>query len=100
MKEIAVIALLALTAPAHAALSDGMWYSPDKEIQVSFDGMKFTRYDAQTDTFIQCEIGGWPISSPVADGECENGETHTLEIGDGTLVFDGVTMTQTTEGLD
>jgi hypothetical protein len=100
MKKIVLAALLALTTPATAALSDGMWFSDDMKIQVAFDGLNFTRYDPALDKFIQCKIVSWPISTPTADGECENGETHKLTIGMGTLVFDGVPLTQTLEGLD
>jgi hypothetical protein len=100
MKKMVLIALLALTSPAHAALSDGVWFSPDMQIQVSFDGYNFTRYAPETDTFIQCKITDWPISSPVADAACENGEAHKLDLSGDGVVFDGVRLTQTMEGLD
>lgn len=102
MKPISLIAaLLVLTTPATAAsLSDGMWFSEDMAIQVAFDGLKFTRYNLEFDEFVQCQIVDWPISSPIAEGECEDGGKHKLEIGIGTLVFDGFPLTQTLEGLD
>ena len=100
MKRFVLLALLALTFPAHAAMSDGVWVSPDLKIQISFDGYDFTRYAPETDTFIQCRITDWPISSPIADGECDNGEKHKLDLSGDGVVFDGVELTQTMEGLD
>ena len=93
-------ALFALTTQAHAAVSDGMWFSPDKSIQISFDGLAFTRMDPATGAFVQCKIVDWPISSPTAQGSCENGERHALEIGVDYVVFDGVELQQTLEALD
>lgn len=100
MKRFALAALLALTTQANAALSDGMWFSRDLKIQISFNGYNFTRFDPASDTFIQCRISDWPISSPVADGECDNGERHKLDLSGEGVVFDGVPLTQTVEGLD
>jgi hypothetical protein len=95
-----LIALMALTAQAHAAISDGVWVSPDMQIQIAFNGYDFTRYDPETDTFIQCRITDWPISSPVAVGECDNGERHELDLSGDGIAFDGTKLTRTLEGLD
>ena len=100
MKKIVFIALLALSTSALANISIGMWHSDDMTIQVSFNGFDFTRYDPAGDAFIQCKITNWPISSPVAESECENGESHKVEIGEGSVVFDGVILRQSVEGLD
>lgn len=92
--------LILMASPAHAVVSDGMWFSPDKQIQIAFDGMAYTRFDPATGLFIRCTIDSWPISTPVAETSCENGETHSVRIEADAVVFDGIELRQTLEALD
>lgn len=98
MKTALMLALMVV--PAHAVVSDGMWFSPDKEIQIAFDGMGYTKLDMASGQFIQCKIDSWPISSPVAQTSCENGEAHSVRIEADAVVFDGIELRQTLEALD
>jgi hypothetical protein len=100
MKSMLIAILLLAATPANAALSDGMWYSVEGQIEMSFSGWDFTVYESDTDTFVPCKIVSWPLSSPIAKGECENGDNYDLEIRVDGLKVNGFEMTQTLEGMD
>jgi len=92
-----LIALLALTAPAHAVLSEGEWYGPDGT-RLIFDGMEFKKWTGkEPDYWVQCRIGDWPISSPTAQAACLDGKKHTLRISADAVVFDGMDLVHSVE---
>lgn len=100
MKKLALAALIAMSSPASAAISDGIWKSDDGEILIGFNGMGFTRYVADTDYVYDCQIVEWPVSSPVAIAECPTGDRHNVEIHMDAVIFDGVPLTQSLEAFD
>jgi hypothetical protein len=101
MKRLIFIALLALTAPAQAALSDGFWVSQEIGASFEFVGMDFYVHPFEHDYYnYKCTIVDWPISSPTARATCETGQEYTLEIRMDGLKVNGHEMTQTFEAPD
>jgi hypothetical protein len=104
MKIAGFIVAAMIATPAVAAsdtLQGGEWISNASkgatEERIQFKGLDFIRWVPERMAFVPCKVTNWPVSSPNADGVCDDGSKHTLEIGNGTLIFDGHTMTHTFE---
>ena len=96
-----LLLLIALTGPAAAGnLSTGSWHSDDRSIAIAFNGMSYYRYDREADSFITCEIVSWPINTPEAQTECEDGKKPVLTINADSLLYDGTPLTQSPDALD
>lgn len=101
MKKLALAAFLAMTTPALAALDEGFWVSEDVGASFEFVGMEFYIHPFDEDyTSYKCAIVSWPVSSPIAKGECENGDKYDLEISVDGLKVNGFEMIRTFEAPD
>lgn len=100
MKTILFVALLALTTPTQARIM-GLWVSDHLGISVEVIGLDFYVHQNDASAPTQaCKIVDWPLSTPIAKGECKNGDKYDLEIYEGGLRVNGFEMTQTFEAPD
>lgn len=101
MKKIAFAALLTFAIPVNADnLSEGFWRSDKTGVVASFSYPDFLLFSPDSDGPINCRIVDWPISSPIAEGRCEDGSVHAIEIREGSVLLDGWPLVQSFEAPD
>lgn len=97
----AIIALILMVGTANAApLSQGWWYSDELEVRLTIRWPDFELQDYGVVEPLKCKFTSWPLSSPIAEGECEDGSKHQIEMDTDKVTLDGYPMTQTFEAPD
>lgn len=94
-----VMALMFMVGAANATpVTDGWWSSPEfgKTIDLNFPDFLIFEFEPEEKT-VRCQITSWPISTPVAQAECDDGSTPTIEIHADRVVFDGFPLVQSFE---
>lgn len=93
--------MLSVGAARAVPVTEGWWTSEEfgKTVDLNFPGFYIFEFEPD-DRTIRCQITDWPISTPVATGECEDGSRHSIEIHADKVIFDGYPLTQTFEAPD
>jgi hypothetical protein len=77
------------------------WWTDDGMLKLETVNDRFEYMGHDMRVPIICTISDWPISSPTATLDCDDGEQRKMQlIDDQSLIFDGVLMTQSPEAMD
>lgn len=92
--KAALAALILIAAPTWAVAADRVWVDEWCMSSLTTKGdlsFRFAKTDGTGEML--CAIVNWPISSPVAEMQCDSGNDATLEFTeDDSAIFNGVLM--------